>query len=263
MKPFDTSVMNAKFLFPLSCLILMAGCIKEDRSDCPCRLVLDFSDVDTTVVTSADLSVTSDDGFGYAETVDRTLFDNYMLTVPRTFLDVCVWAGAGYFLNDDMSVSIPYGEDCPKVFLHASTADTDCELLEQKVEFKKNHCVLTIEVDEGKDYPFELTVKGHIDGYGRDLRPSVGDFSCKAVPDSAGRCVVVLPRQLDSSLMLEINDGTESVKIFTLGESIVAGGYDWDAPELDDVEVRLDYSLTEVALEIVEWDDEHVYDIII
>jgi len=255
--------MNAKLFLLLSCLVLMAGCIKEDRSECPCRLVLDFSDVDTTVVTSADLSVTSEDGFGYADAVDRSLFDGYMLSVPRTLLEVCVWSGAGHCLNDDMSVTIPFGEDCPRVFLHTSEADADCELLEQKVDFRKNHCVLTIEVDEGEDYPFELTVRGHIDGYGCDMKPSVGDFSCRALPDSSGRCTVVLPRQLDSSLMLEITDGKESLKVFTLGESIVAGGYDWDAPELDDVTVTLDYSLTEVALEIVEWDDERLYDVVI
>lgn len=250
------------WLFLISVLHL-AGCIKEDRSDCPCRLILDFSDVDNTEVMSADFSLTSEDGFGYSEFIDWSDSDRYVVSVPRSKLQVCAWSGAGYCLNDDMSVIIPFGEECPRVFLHVSEADTDCELLEQKVLLRKNHCVLTIEVEEGSEYPFELTVKGKIDGYGTDLLPSVGEFSYRVEPDSSGRCVVVLPRQLDSSLTLEIDDGTEVVKIFSIGESIVAGGYDWSSPDLDDVTVRLDYSLNEVALEVMEWNQEQIYDIVI
>lgn len=255
--------MKARLLLPLLCIISVAACIKEDRTECPCLLVLDFTDNDTTMIKSADLSVTSADGFGFSDAVDRSVFEGYTVTVPRSRLKVCAWSGAGYCLNEDMSVVIPYGEECPRVYLHVSEPDADCELVEEKVRLRKNHCVLTVLVEEGEDYPFRLTVKGHIDGYGPDFKPTVGDFACRAVPDSSGRCVVVLPRQLDSSLMLEIDDGTGSVKVFTLGESIVAGGYDWDAPELDDVAVTLDYSLTEVALEIIEWNEEHVYDIVI
>jgi len=247
----------------LSVIVAVSSCIKEDRSECPCRLVLDFSDIDTDVISAAAVSMTSADGFAYSEDVDRSDFDEYMVTVPRTEIEVNIWAGAGHLLNDDMSVVIPYGEDCPRVFLHESVLMTDCELVEEKVILKKNHCVLTVQVEKGGDYPFDLTVKGRVDGYGSDFRPSVGEFSCRTQPDSLGRCVVVLPRQLDSSLMLEVDDGSESVKTFAIGESVVAGGYDWNAGNLDDVTVMLDYSLTEVTLEIEEWNDEKIYDVVI
>ena len=247
----------------LSVIVAVSSCIKEDRSECPCRLVLDFSDIDTDVISAAAVSMTSADGFAYSEDVDRSDFDEYMVTVPRTEIEVNIWAGAGHLLNDDMSVVIPYGEDCPRVFLHESVLMTDFELVEEKVILKKNHCVLTVQVEKGGDYPFDLTVKGRVDGYGSDFRPSVGEFSCRTQPDSLGRCVVVLPRQLDSSLMLEVDDGSESVKTFAIGESVVAGGYDWNAGNLDDVTVMLDYSLTEVTLEIEEWNDEKIYDVVI
>lgn len=265
MRQYDASAMkiNAAILTSMLSVCLLAGCIKEDRTACPCRLVLDFSDVDTSVVRSADLLMRSDEGFDYSDRIDVSGFESYMVTVPRSQLSVYAWAGAGHCLGTDMSVTIPYGEECPRVFLHVSQPDADCELVEEKVVLRKNHCVLTVQVEKGEDYPFILTVKGKVNGYGRDFKPSVGDFSCRAFPDTSGLCHVVLPRQLDSSLILEVDDGTESVKTFAIGESVIAGGYDWTAPELDDVTVMLDYSLTEVALEIVEWNSEHIYDVII
>ena len=40
-------------------MILAAGCsVKEDRRDCPCMLVLDFTSVDTSVVTALNLFAT-------------------------------------------------------------------------------------------------------------------------------------------------------------------------------------------------------------
>ena len=266
MKPFKLVFMRNSYGLPiivffLICLAL-AGCIKEDRRDCPCRLVLDFSSTDTSALMSADLRLTSEEGFGFTDAIEKAAFGNYMVTVPRSRLEVCLWADAGYCLNEDMSITIPYGEDCPRVFLHVSSADTDCELRKEVMQLRKNHCVLTVKVEEG-EYPFKLMLKGKIDGYGSDFNPSVGDFACKAEPDSTGTCTVVLPRQLDSSLLLEINDGTESVKAFAIGEFIVDSGYDWQKPDLDDIAVNLDYSLTDVRLEIQEWDSETVYDVVI
>ena len=255
-----------RFLMILPVLAVIAsgvGCIKEDRSECPCRLLLDFSEVDTSSVMSADILVTSDDGFGYSDAVEKKRFADYMIYVPRTQVQLYAWSGAGHCLAHDMSVTIPYGEECPRLFLHVSDVPTGSELVRERIRLRKNHCVLTVQVEAGGDYPFDLMVKGKVDGYGTDLQPTVGDFACRAVPDSLGAGVVVIPRQLDSSLTLEVDDGTGTVKSFAIGESIVDGGYDWDAEDLDDVTVVLDYSLTDVVLEIVDWTEEHIHDVII
>ena len=265
MRQYDTSVMKIHYALLVSMLSLISleGCIKEDRSSCPCRFLLDFSDVDTSVVWYADISMTSADGFDYSDELDASGFEGYMVTVPRTNLNVCAWAGAGYCLNKDMSVTIPYGEECPRLYLYVSDLNADCEMLEEKIVFRKNHCVLTIRLENWEGYPFGLTVRGKIDGYGRDLKPSVGRFACRVTPDSSGNCVVVLPRQLDSSLVLDVDDGTGSVRSFAIGEHITAGGYDWNAADLDDVTLVMDYSLTDMTIEIMEWDSEQIYDIVI
>ena len=247
----------------LAVLMSGVGCIKEDRSECPCRLVLDFSEVDTLSVSSVDVLLESDEGFTMSEVVEKKHFSDYMVPVPNTRMFLSVWAGAEQYLEHDKTVMIPYGEECPRLFLHKSEVEAEGEMVTERIRLRKNHCVLTVQVEDGRDYPFDLMVRGKVDGYGGDMMPTVGDFACKAVPDTLGTCVVVIPRQLDSSLILEVDDGTGHVKNFSIGESIVADGYDWKAEDLDDVTVTLDYALTEVALEIVEWEDESIYDIII
>ena len=252
-----------KILPALAALILWAGCIKEDRSDCPCMLFLDFSDVDTSAVTSANLLMTSDEGFEFSDELVSGQFSDYMVKVPARQVRLYMLTGAGHCLAPDMSVAIPLGEECPELFMHESTVNTYGELVKEKIRLRKNHCVLTVQVEAGKDYPFKLTVKGKVDGYGSDSKPVVGEFSCPAIPDEHGRGVVVIPRQLDSSLALDVDDGTGAVKTFAIGESIIAGGYDWKAENLDDVTVKLDYSLTEIALEIVEWTEESMHEVVI
>lgn len=247
----------------LAVLMSGVGCIKEDRSECPCRLVLDFNEVDTLSVSSVDVLLESDEGFTMSQVVEKKHFSDYMVPVPKIRMFLSVWAGADRYLEHDKSVMIPYGEECPRLFLHKSEVEAEGEMVTERIRLRKNHCVLTVQVEDGRDYPFDLMVRGKVDGYGGDMMPTVGDFACKAVPDTLGTCVVVIPRQLDSSLILEVDDGTGHVKNFSIGESIVADGYDWKAEDLDDVTVTLDYALTEVALEIVEWEDESIYDIII
>ena len=251
------------YLFSLSIALGLSGCIKEDRRNCPCRLVLDFTDVDTAVVPSVDMTIMSSSGFAFTEFLTDDRFDDYSVAVPRTELQLFLWAGADHCLNVDKSVTIPLGEDCPRIFMHKSVFVAAGEKVEEKVVLKKNHCVITICFTGGYDDVFEMTITGKVNGYSRDRMPSVGEFSCRAVPDDSGTCVVTVPRQLDSSLALEIDDGTEALKVFPIGQYIAETGYDWKDEDLDDITMTLDYSLTDVSLEICDWDNEQIYDIII
>ena len=71
----------------------------------------------------------------------------------------------------------------------------------------------------------------------------------------------MLPRQKDASLILEVEDAKGNSKIFALGQYIVASGYDWTLPDLDDVSVTLDYAMTEIRLVIGGWESVYRYDI--
>ena len=239
----------------LAVLVMGAGCIKEDRSECPCRLFLDFTDVDTSSIASADILMTSEEGFEFVDVVESGYFADYMIKVPSHQISLQVLAGAGHCLSSDMSVVIPYGEECPKLFRHESVINADSEVVKERIRLRKNHCVLTI-LAEGDGQEFTgLVLKGNVAGYDMTGKPLRGDFEFALEEDTA-----VLPRQVDDSLMLELQDSKGNRISFSLGRYIEASGYDWSAPELDDVTVTLDYALTEVRLNVDGWESVYRYD---
>lgn len=247
------------------CMSVFAGCsIKEDRSVCPCRLVLDFSDVDTLTVRAADLMVSSSDGLIFKDSVDfAAVGKEYVADVPHGELMVNVWSGAEGFHDEDEGIVIPFGYGCPPVFMHSSSVDAVGEICREKVVMHKNHCRLSVEVKGRDDVPYSLTVRGNVCGYMTDGSPAEGAFSCVAYPDGGGKVTVSLPRQLDNSLLLDIDDGSGIMKTFALGEYIAASGYDWTAPDLEDLSIVVDYFATVLTIHVRWWDKEYEFDIVL
>ena len=84
------------FYLILFMFLIVSGCsVKEDRTDCPCRLVLDFADVDTSKVRSLNILVTDGEDCLVNDVVSREYFaDAYVRDVPHGSLRVSVWAGS-------------------------------------------------------------------------------------------------------------------------------------------------------------------------
>ena len=250
------------------CLIWMAvisACsVKEDRGECPCTLVLDFSDVDCEAVKSVNVLAVSADGFVLNECVSADNFSElYVRMVPHGSLQVSIWSGDQRGVYGDNIVYIPYGMECPPVYLYSFLADTRGELCREKVQLNKNYCGLTIMMSDGTFVPYCLTFKGCVNGYDVSGQPSPGDFSCVAYPAENGNSKALIPRQIDNSLVLEVDDGVPHLKRFALGEYLDKAGYDWTLLSLEDVTIILDYSLSSVTIQIAGWDREEVYNIIL
>ena len=90
----------------------------------------------------------------------------------------------------------------------------------------------------------------------------MGNFMYAMYTDSAGACQLVLPRQTDSSLVLEVHDDTGILRSFALGEYVTASGYDWSEADLKDITVSLDYALTRVVIVVEAWAEEHVFNVV-
>ena len=244
----------------LGILAIVAGCsVKEDREKCPCRLMLDFSGVDTSVVKSVKICAESADGLVFSDSLSAADFDKgYIRDIDKEFLQFSVWSGHAAGLQ------IPYGCECPPLYMHCFEADARGEEFRENVAMKKNHCRLTVLINGREDMPYSLTFRGNVDGYGSDGQPSDGMFSCVAYPDGEGGSQVVIPRQTDSSLLLDVEDKSVSIsRTFAVGEYILASGYDWAADQLEDVTVVLDYYLTDMKIIYKGWDKEYIYDIIL
>ena len=254
--------MRKRVLLVLALVSVAACSVKEDRSDCPARLILDFKDVDTADFKSLNLLVTHAGETVFSDIVSADDFaEDYVRDVPHGSLRVNVWASYGDRVDHEHGVVIPYGCECPPIYMHSFIADTEGELWRETVRLRKNHCRLTVMMDGVEKIPYSLTFKGNVDGYRLDGLPSSGDFSCVAYPSGTSESQALLPRQTDSSLLMEVDDGTSVTKTFAIGEYISSSGYDWTAADLEDMTIVLDYYITFIKITIREWDREYVYNI--
>lgn len=247
----------------ICCLMSCLSCsVKEDRTTCPCRLMLDFSGNDTVSVRLAQLLVNASEGFCLADTLICEDFEKeYMVSVPRGEVNVLTWCGGEAFVSRNEGLTIPYGEDCPEVYMDFFNVEAVGESVRHEVHMRKNHCKATIYVKTEETFPYRLLVKGEVDGYETDGLPSYGSFmyELELSEDMIGH--VTLPRQRDESLSLEVYEGDSVLKVFTLGRYISATGYDWSAEHLDDLTLSLDYTHNVIGITIGEWDKEHHFDI--
>lgn len=259
--------MNKKYPIALvmtAGILLCTGCsVKENRSLCPCTLVLDFSEVDTSVISEADLYITDDESFLKEEVIYIDgLESDYMTEVPRKRMHLGLWSGLEA-TGRGAGLAIPYGEDSPTVYFHVSEIDAEAEIVRETVRMHKNHCVMTVTIDWKASDLEQIVLHGNVDGYDRDGTPTSGKFMYELVQDEEGSCQVVLPRQIDDSLALEVNDGSGVIKRFPLGEYIAQSGYDWTEPDLKDIVLELDIAILQVSLTVQGWDTSHSFDIVI
>ncbi len=248
----------------LAGLMICAGCsVKENREACPCRFMLDYSEVDTSSVKSADLTMRSDDGFVFMDELGLEDFRiGTEVRVPRTEIETLVWSGTDGLFTDH-GIFIPLGEDCPRVYFHASVVDADCEMVEEKVVMRKNHCVMTVSLNNMESVPESLNVVGNVCGYMSDGTPAAGEFRYGLRNDDGFGGMVVLPRQTDNSLVLEVTDREGHTRMFNIGEYISDIGYDWLEPDLKDLTLDIDIALTELTLVVQGWDKIYRFNVTI
>ena len=250
-------------LLLLGGLLLETACsVREDRIPCPCQLYLDFVGPDIDDGTFAGLMVTAMKGFVWKDTVDVVKVRNgYTVSVPRTLLHIRSWIGADSCASES-GIVIPYGQDCPKVYMHDSDVKTTGEYIRETVTLRKNHCVLTLTTKGEGKLPSHIRLKGNVAGYDAEGQPLNGNFCCLLKEEGLENGYkAVLPRQTDASLLLEVDDGKGNSKAFALGQYIVSSGYDWTSPDLDDVSVTLDYAMTEIRLVVGGWESVYRYDV--
>ena len=145
--------------------------------------------------------------------------------------------------------------------MHDSDIVITGEDAREVINLRKNHCLLTVKTENDSGFQFGIHLSGHVCGYSILGEPLEGEFySPMRKSDSGDLWEIVLPRQNDSSLMLHVSDDTGVVKSFALGQYLLSGGYDWNALDLKDVSVILDYALTQIKIVIDGWESVYTYD---
>lgn len=250
-------------LMLISALVASVSCsVKEDRDSCPCLVLLDCSHVDVGMLQDAEVFIYNYGDLVWKDSL-RTAVQSgsYVALVPRGSLHLSIWSGTeGYAAGDGLQ--IPVGEDCPHVYMFDADARAVSDEYRVAVEMRKNYCVMRILTEYGTDFPLKMKVVGNVDGYTSDGLPDSGLFEYPLnVRSYNDGWEVNVPRQSDSSLSLQVDDGSGDIRSFALGQYIVSSGYDWNAPDLKDVTVSLDYALTELTIRVSGWEETYTFDI--
>ena len=239
---------SERFLWILLPLLLVPSCsVKENRAVCPCGLTLELAGLPVRPVV---LSVAGE-GYSWTEVVHA----DTVLVLPVPKGKVTVSAVGGALAEGDGSVRIPEGEEAPPLYLFHADVSTDAEQVVLPVLLHKQFCTLELTFKGPPDYapPFEAAVEGFYGGWASDGCPAPGPFSRRLLPGSDGRAGLRLPRQGDDSLLMHIVFSDQVVRTFALGSYIAAAGYDWTAPDLEDLALQMDISLTSVTISSDLW----------
>lgn len=230
---------------PLVLLIFAASCsVKEAREDCPCALYVVLSGKVPSPVT---LLV---EGEGFRE--EHLLGKDTLLLVRPPKTGVTVKAAAGALPGEDGRLEIPYGYDSPPVYLFTEEVDTAPDSVRVQVQLQKHFCCLDISFDgpPGWGEPYWTEVRGPVDGLLWDGTPTSGPFSCRLDDGLSVR----LPRQSpEQILLLDITMPDRVVRTFDLGYYLEQAGYDWSAPDLEDLTLEMNLSVSRLFLKTDTW----------
>ena len=236
-------------------MTLCACTVKENRSGCPCELLIRPErslETDGYVLVSViqDGEVVKQGMLAAGDFEDGRC----LLTVPRRPSELTVFAGVR-----DMStlggklLDICRDNQCDSLYSAALSVSPDSETLECRVAMHKNYTGLFMTVEGAKEGS-QLVVSGSVQGYDvTSANPYKGvfDFVPEAVP---GGNSVRLPRQLDNSLLLhEVCDGA-ILRTVPLGSLIAGTGYDYSDADLMDIRMTVNLADASAAVAIGDWE---------
>lgn len=243
-------------------LLLPCSCIKENRGDCPCCLILELGEVDNHSAPSLTVDLTGATDFHLIEEISDYSFER-VFEVPRGKLFVNVFHIAdGDVFSPDKGFVVDEGRDYPELWLHNSVLNTSVDVRRDTVRLHKSYSRLDMHIlSDGRPVDFDLGVDGKVCGYSLDGKPEDGVFRVSLRPDGNGDCQLCVPRQKDSSLSLSIVDDGDVLRRFALGEYIVRSGFDWTRADLEDIDVTIDFSRTTVNFRICNWETSYSFEI--
>lgn len=257
----------------IAAALLCASCsIKEDRYGCPCKVTVmsdgqihdgHKGDVLVSIFLSKNSLTTHS-----RESVPLDLFKDgsYSVSVPKGWFRTSGIGGtvsAMKFAGDTL-LRIPAGCQCDAVcaFCVDSFTDIGDDVYLVRGPLNKQFCTLTLHIDDplGGDVPYSLRVTGSVDGFNiMTMDPHEGAFSFDLEKDWCGTAAVRLPRQSDSSLMLELWSGDvpgSGIRVdnIPIGRLIEEAGYNWNTISLEDIDLTIDYVHATFTIYVNGWE---------
>ena len=250
---------SGRRLLCLSALLMLLSCsIREDRADCPCLLILDFSSLDGEALFLSGRdevvwSVRSGDFQIGGRFQAEDLPPEYVVEIPRETACLIVAAGDEGLYGQDVGVLAPEGEPFPPLSAFVTEVDGTLPELTVPVALHKRYAVLDILFRDMMQDGASYAIVGEMCGYGPDLEPVPGRLYIPFSPDGEGRCSVAVPAQTDGSLAVCVYRYGELERVFSLGACLPDSGYDWFAEDLEDISLEIDYVDGTARIKFDQW----------
>lgn len=253
-----------KILAVLLLSALASSCsIKEDRSLCPACLKVVMTPASVRLAGDGTCRVHVDDRLQAAEAGMDSSKPWAEFEVAKDSVRLCSWleAPAGYPASTQYVIG--EGRQCDSLWAFAHAFLASAEEVSDSVSLHKRFLTLTVrysakEAEGGA--PYDMKVVSATAGTDlKTLGAIRGHFSCDLDFGDGDLAAVRLPWQGDPSslrlMILEKGSG-ETVDVFPLGDELTHGlGYDWNAADLADVTLSMDFTRLEYSVGVSPWDE--------
>lgn len=259
--------MLSRFSCFILCFAVLSCSIKENRVGCPAWL---------TVVSDGHLGEENEDGklvfnivAGSGSGREDGLLETFsaggtVLTVPRMeTVNVDVLGGVSAMEFAGGVLKIPSGCDCDCI---VGGSGSICLTTEEGIlPLPLNRCyarlLMTLSGNMPDPCPYRFVLTGGVDGYELPgLRPHRGVFRYEMPALSANNFTARVPRQSDNTLQVEIwrIKDEELISTVPVGVELRALEYDWNAPDLNDIFMLLDFARADLTISVEDWDKETI-----
>lgn len=241
---FKGRILLAASFLAISCTVL------EDRNPCPCRLSLDFREVDVRALQdlgfdALEWEIHSEEIIVYSFSF-TDLPDSVEIEVPRGIDCDCLVRAVSRTMDES-------GGECPPVFFEKRKVPVSGEVTVDTVRLHKQYADMTIFFKSASLNLSGLRLVASCCGFDGDLELVHEDYVVGLSPSHGGMVRVRVPRQDDDSMRLEILDHGAASHTFSIGNYLSAGGYDWEAPDLDDIYLEIDCVASKLKLYTDIW----------
>lgn len=251
-------------IIPVAILPFIVCCsVKEDRDGCPCWLQIDLSTC-SHYAESVSLKGWTDSGsvFG-VQVVKEDFAPDHEEEVPRAMIHYSASSGLDSNMHSGLSVVIPEGSQSDRIYAYRADVPAFGETAYDKVSLHKQYAAVAVRIDDNHN-DYSVAVRSLWNGLRLDdLSPVAGRFIF--VPEKTEDRVWYfrLPRQGDDTLVMDITGPDGYTYPLDLGGLIRETGYDWNAVDLDDIMLGVDYVTGDISIEVIPWQEGLIYDEII
>ena len=248
------------------CVVLPVLCfsacsVKEDRSNCPCWLEVSYvgrSDVEDNALICFGAC-----NSGVRDSCEASMFNTPRILVCRRGSEILygIARKPGMVFDDSKPVLIARGCQSDSIYSCRSILELNAEDARAQLSLHKQFMTLRFVCAQSSsvfaEFPYTLDLHGDTDGFDPvSGRPHAGVFRFGLSPDYGSPASVRIPRQGDGALYADLikKDGSGLYSRLDLKAMLQAEGYDWNADELDDMEIVLNTDEIGFATLLRPWD---------